>query len=166
VLDLRVVSYDHPDPVALTELAQSFYVQIYGGPDDTPFTVEEFAPPNGAFLVGYLDGRPAAMGGWRFSEAARVMLGYPDRVVELKRMYVVPASRRRGHARAVLTHLERTAAAAGAGRMVLETGEPQPEAITLYRSSGYLTIPAFGHYADSPHSVHLGKRLDNAAAAR
>ena len=59
----------------------------------------------------------------------------------------------------MLAHLERTAAAAGAGRIVLETGAPQPDAVALYRSSGYEPIPAFGHYADSPLSVPLGKRL-------
>jgi hypothetical protein len=54
---------------------------------------------------------------------------------------------------------ERTAASAGASRMVLETGAPQPEAVALYRSSGYSPIPAFGLYADSKHSIHLGKKL-------
>ena len=41
-LDLRPTPYDHPDVVALTALAQEFYVDIYGGPDRTPFTAEEF----------------------------------------------------------------------------------------------------------------------------
>jgi GNAT superfamily N-acetyltransferase len=138
----------------------------YGGPDATPVDRDEFSPPTGHFVVLYEAGRPVAMGGWRFSEEARAVLGYPDRVVELKRMYVIPASRGRGHARTVLAHLEQTAAAAGAGRMVLETGGAQPEGVALYRSSGYESIPAFGHYADSPHSIHLGKKLDNAALAR
>jgi ribosomal protein S18 acetylase RimI-like enzyme len=62
-------------------------------------------------------------------------------------------------ARKVLNHLEATAAAAGADWMVLETGSPQPEAVALYRSSGYQPIPAFGHYATSARSIHLGKRL-------
>jgi len=43
--------------------------------------------------------------------------------------------------------------------MVLETGAPQPEAVALYRSSGYVPIPPFGHYAGSPLSVCLGKPL-------
>jgi hypothetical protein len=41
--------------------------------------------------------------------------------------------------------------------VILETGSPQPEAIALYRSAGYTEIPAFGCYAGSPHSMHLGK---------
>jgi hypothetical protein len=32
----------------------------------------------------------------------------------------------------------------------------------MYRSAGYDDIPAFGYYADSELSVHLGKVLDSA----
>ena len=48
--------------------------------------------------------------------------------------------RGRGHARAVLAELERSAAAAGRRRTVLETGTRQPEAIALYTSSGYVPM--------------------------
>ena len=155
--DLRQVDYHDTDAQLLIDEVQQEYVRRYGFPDSTPVDRDEFSPPNGHFVVLYEAGRPVAMGGWRFSEEARVALGDPGRVVELKRMYVIPASRGRGHARTVLAHLEQTAAAAGAGRMVLETGAPQPEAVALYRSSGYAPIPAFGHYADSPQAIHLGK---------
>ena len=64
-------------------------------------------------------------------------------------MYVVPAARGLGLARAMLAHLEDTARAAGAEVMVLETGIRQPEAIALYESSGYLPIPGFGFYKDA-----------------
>ena len=43
--------------------------------------------------------------------------------------------------------------------MILETGLPQPEALGLYRTSGYQDVAPFGHYADSPLSVPLGKQL-------
>ena len=156
MLELRVVSYDHPDPVALTVLAQGFYVQIYGGPDDTPFTVEEFAPPKGAFLIGYLDGQPAAMGGWRFSRAA---VAGAVRPAEIKRMFVREELRGRGLAREILTALELGAQDAGADWMILETGRPQLAAVAFYRACGYAAIDRFGHYADSPDALHLGKPL-------
>jgi GNAT superfamily N-acetyltransferase len=157
--DLRQVDYHDSDAQLLIDEVQQEYVVRYGGPDGTPVDRDEFSPPNGHFIILYEAGRPVAMGGWRFSEEARLTLGYPERVVELKRMYVIPTARGRGHARTVLAHLERIAAAAGAGRMVLETGGAQPEAVALYLSSGYSPVPAFGHYADSPQSIHLGKRL-------
>ena len=155
----RQVGYHDADAQLLTDQVQQEYVQRYGGPDGTSIDRDEFSPPNGHFLVRYEDGRPVAMGGWRFSEQARAELRLGGPVVELKRMCVVPASRGRGHARGVLRDLEQTAAAAGATWMVLETGLMQPEAVALYESSGYEPVSAFGHYADSPHSIHLGKRL-------
>ena len=159
--DLRQVDYQDPDARLLIDEVQQEYVQRYGGPDGTPVHRDEFRPPNGLFIVLYEAGRPVAMGGWRFNEDARVVLDDPSRVVELKRMYVVPTRRGRGHARTMLAHLEHTAVLAGAGQMVLETGDAQPEAVALYRSSGYVPVPAFGHYADSEQSIHLGKRLSN-----
>lgn len=94
---------------------------------------------------------------WRL-EADRD-LGLRDGDVEVKRMFVVATERGRGYARRVLGELERTAAAAGGRRMVLETGARQPEALGLYTSAGYLPISGFGAYRCSPHSRHLGKPL-------
>ena len=147
---IDVTSYDHPDAVALIAEVQQEYVVRYGGQDATPVDPAEFVPPRGLFLVAYVDGVPAACGGWRAHETD----------VELKRMYVAPAFRGRGLARAVLTALERTAAEAGYRRVILETGQRQPEAIALYRSSGYEPVPSFGHYAEAPEAVHLGKAVD------
>ena len=59
----------------------------------------------------------------------------------------------------MLAHLEDTAQAAGAEVMVLETGARQPEAIALYESSGYLPIPGFGFYKDSPISRCMARSL-------
>lgn len=42
---------------------------------------------------------------------------------------------------------------------MLETGQAQPEAIALYRSTGYYDIAGFGHYCASEQSVHLGRPL-------
>jgi GNAT superfamily N-acetyltransferase len=156
-LDLRPTSYDHPDVVALTALAQEFYVEIYGGPDRTPFTAEEFSAPHGGFLVGYLGNRPVAMGGWRISPYAPP--AGARRAAEIKRMFAHPEARGHGHARALLHALEDGALAAGADWMVLETGRPQTAAIAFYRANGYLDIEPFGFYAAEPDVVSLGKRL-------
>lgn len=156
-LDLRPVAYLHEDGRQLVEQVQAYYGEIYGGPDTAPMDDQQFAPPDGAFFLGYADGVAVAMGGWRFIR--RLPGVAAERPVEIKRMYVVKEQRGRGYARAVLRHLEQTAQAAGADAVVLETGEVQADAVTLYRSSGYVDIPHFGHYADSPLAVHLGKFL-------
>ena len=124
----------------------------YGDDGDTsPIDATEFIAPNGLFVVVHDDEVPIGMGGWRrYGD---------DGVGELKRMYVRESARRRGVARVLLAHLERTAAEAGIRRLVLETGVAQPEAIALYRSAGYVDVPPFGHYAGHADSVHLGKDL-------
>ena len=156
-LDLRPTPYEHPDVVALTALAQEFYVDIYGGPDRTPFTAEEFSAPHGGFLVGYVGGHAVAMGGWRITPYASA--AGAQRAAEIKRMFTHPDVRGHGYARALLHALEADAVVAGADWMVLETGRPQTAAIAFYRASGYVDIDPFGFYADEPDVVSLGKRL-------
>lgn len=146
---IAVVAYDEPDAARLIAELQQEYRVRYGGPDGTPVTPAEFAPPEGLFLVGYRDGTPVACGGWRSRGTD----------AEAKRMYVTRDARRGGLARAVLAELEATALAAGHRRMILETGTEQPEAVAFYRSAGYTAIAPFGHYVSSPRSIHLGKLL-------
>lgn len=160
-MDLVRVGYGHPDAMLLIAEVQAEYVLRYGGPDDTPLDPLMFEPPDGSFFVGYLDldgrRRPAASGAWRRHDDVEVF--GTRRTAEVKRRYVVPTARARGLARAVLAHLERTAADAGAEAMILETGTAQPEAMALYESSGYQPIPSFGHYAWSPSNRCYGKPL-------
>lgn len=156
-MELRATSFDHPDAVKLTEEVQQEYVDRYGSPDEGPIDTAEFAAPRGFFLVGYDEGVPVACGGWRAHEQPPAGLRHGD--AEVKRMFVVKSARGRGFARAVLAELERTAAAAGHRRMVLETGRKQPEAIALYRSAGYTDVPGFGYYAGDELSVYLAKDL-------
>lgn len=149
-IEVRPARLDDPLAVPLIEAVQREYVVRYGGPDETPTDPAEFVPPRGVFLVAWLDGLPAGCGGWRAAG---------DGSVEVKRMFTADTARGKGIARAVLAELERTAAAAGHTRVVLETGSKQPEALALYVSSGYGPIAPFGHYADAPGAVHLGKSL-------
>ena len=151
---IDVLAYDHPDAGPLIAELQQYFVVRYGEEDMTPVDPADFAPPRGLFLIAYLDGRAVGCGGWRVHD------GPEGPEAELKRMYVSPAGRGRGVARAVLAELERTAAQAGYPRMVLETGTKQPEALALYRSAGYAEVPRFGYYADEPSAVHLGKILE------
>jgi GNAT superfamily N-acetyltransferase len=156
VLELRPTSFDHPDAVQLIAEVQQVYVERYGGEDATVIDPREFDAPGGLFVVGYVGGEPVACGGWRKRNAGESD-ALRDGDAEVKRMYVATAHRGKGYARAVLAELERTAAAAGLQRVVLETGTEQPEAIALYTSAGYTPMPAFGTYADSPTSRYFAK---------
>jgi len=148
-MDLRVMPFDHPDSAKLIDEVQQEYVVRYGDEDQTPVEPAEFAPPHGLFFVGYVGEEPVACGGWRARENPAG--------AEIKRMFVVKSARGKGFAREVLAELERSAAQAGHRRMVLETGLNQPEAMALYRSSGYAEIPQFGVYKGTALSVCFAK---------
>ncbi|HJQ01206.1 MAG TPA: GNAT family N-acetyltransferase [Jatrophihabitans sp.] len=158
-LRIREVGYDHPDAALLIAEVQAEYVLRYGGPDDSPVDPAQFSAANGLFAVGYQDRRPVVMGGWRLRDPDDPHTGWAAPAAEIKRMYVVAAARGAGFARQMLAFLERTAGTRGARWLLLETGSKQPEAIALYRSAGYQDVPPFGHYAEAPLAVHLGKQV-------
>jgi GNAT superfamily N-acetyltransferase len=149
-LDIREEPYDGPAAQELVSEVQLEYVGRYGSPDETPVNASEFTPPDGRFVVADVDTIPVATGGLRRFDA---------KTVEVKRMYVRPAYRGRGLSRLVLAHLESLATEMGAHRVVLETGDRQPEAMRLYETSGYERVEPFGHYRCSPESAHFGKTL-------
>jgi GNAT superfamily N-acetyltransferase len=103
------------------------------------------------FVVGRLDGRPVACGATR---------RLADDVAEIKRMYVTPPARGRGLSKQILAALEDDARRAGVTRLLLETGDRQPEAISLYKSAGYEPVAPYGEFKDSPQSRCFEKRLD------
>lgn len=146
-VQLRTVTFAHPDAIRLNDSVQLEYAERYGDEGDvTPLDATMFEPPRGRYLIAYDEhGTALATGGWRSLDKNEE--GYEDGDAELKRMYVTPQARGLGLARRILAALEDDARAAGRVRMVLETGTKQPEAIALYLSSGYaLAEVKFGHY--------------------
>ncbi|MFE9457553.1 GNAT family N-acetyltransferase [Streptomyces californicus] len=152
-------AFDHPDAVKLNDQVQLEYAERYGDEGDvTPLDPTMFTPPHGLYLIAYDEReRPVATGGWRTQN--RNDQGYGDGDAEIKRMFVIPEGRGRGLARRMLAALEEDALAAGRVRMVLETGDQQPEAVALYTSSGYAVCEKFGHYREYESSICMAKPL-------
>ncbi|MDQ8706774.1 GNAT family N-acetyltransferase [Streptomyces sp. LHD-70] len=159
-MDIRPTPYDHPDAIKLSNEVLREYAQRYGEEegDATPLDPSMFQPPHGLFLLAYdaLD-RPVATGGWRTQDANDE--GYSDGDAEIKRMYVIEQARGQGLARRILALLEADARATGRTRMVLETGDQQPEAIALYASEGYTFCAKFGYYRHYDASRCMAKPL-------
>jgi GNAT superfamily N-acetyltransferase len=124
----------------------------YGSGDATPVAGIEFDPPDGGFLVAYLDGQPVACGAWRSH-------GHSADVAEVKRVFVRAQARRQGLAKQIMAALEDDARDRGRKRIVLETGTSQPEAMALYQALGYECIPNFGYYKDEPGARCFAKTL-------
>jgi GNAT superfamily N-acetyltransferase len=114
--------------------------ELSGGPSAEP---RDFAPPGGAFVVGYVDDVAVCGGGVK-------ALG--DGVAEIKRMYVVPEFRGRGVARALIDALESAASELGHHVMRLDsTRATWP----IYERAGYHLVP---DYNDNPHADVWGEK--------
>ncbi|MBK6724746.1 MAG: GNAT family N-acetyltransferase [Acidobacteria bacterium] len=106
-------------------------------------------------VVAYVNDEPIGCGAFkRFS----------DTEAEIKRMFVKPESRGQRIAANILTELESWAQENQFTACVLETGFKQPEAIALYKRSGYTVIPNYGQYSDVSASVCMRKGLNAAVA--
>ena len=102
-------------------------------------------------VVAYENERPRACG---------AIKEYGADAMEVKRMYVAPESRKKGFAIQILSELEKWAVELGCGKCILETGKRQPEAIALYKKTGYSVISNYGPYVGMSNSVCFEKRLN------
>ena len=96
----------------------------------------EVRPPRGAFVLAYLRGEAIGCGAVKHQ---------PDDVTDIKRMWVAESARGLGVGRRLLEHLEHLAREHGSSEARLETSDVLPEAIALYRSSGYVEVPPFNN---------------------
>jgi GNAT superfamily N-acetyltransferase len=105
-------------------------------------------------LVAEIDGEPAGCATLR---AARP--GSPEDSAEVKKLYVQDTARGAGVGRALLAALEDDARGRGLTRIILQTGIRQPEAISLYLSTGYRVIEPFPPHRSSLVSLCFAKDL-------
>ena len=149
---LEIVESDPaaPEAAALIAALDAELHRRYTGIEIHSIHASEFGGAGGVFLLGRAGGKAVACG------AIRPM---GNGVCELKRMYLDPAHRRRGYARAVLRALEGAALARGWRTVRLETGIHQPEAMALYESEGYRAIPQYADYGSDPRSRYYEKLL-------
>jgi GNAT superfamily N-acetyltransferase len=149
-LTLRSVAYDAP---AVRELVAAMLFDLnerYAPGAFPPVDPVVYAPPWGDFVV-------AAAGTLAVGCAGFVRVD--EGMAELRRMFVRSEWRRRGVASLLLRDVEERAWASGYAAMRLETGQRQPEALALFRRSGYREIPRFPPHCDDTSSVCMAKEL-------
>lgn len=128
------------------EIAEIYDGQDLDGPEMPKAGPAELGPPHGAFLVGYLEGRPVCCGGLK---------RLPDGACEIKRMFVVPEARGRGVARALLVALEARARELGYEVARLDTGPRQERSRRMYERAGYAPI---GNFNANPVASFWGEK--------
>ena len=132
----------------LAAMEQEMFVLYDMSEMPMPASTEDLEPvAGGAFVVGWEDGRAVAGGALKRLEPG---------VAEIKRMYVLPEARRRGHARRLLAALEDTARVLGYERVRLDTGARQPHARALYESAGFQPIL---DYNDNPKAAYWAEKV-------
>ncbi|MGY2048203.1 bifunctional helix-turn-helix transcriptional regulator/GNAT family N-acetyltransferase [Methylobacterium sp. JK268] len=95
--------------------------------------------PRGVFLVALSDGLPLGCVGLK---------GQGGEAGEIKRLWVSPEARGLGLARRLMEEAEAAARALGMRVLRLDTNSALPEAVQLYRRTGWVEIPRFN---DDPY---------------
>jgi DNA-binding MarR family transcriptional regulator/GNAT superfamily N-acetyltransferase len=145
MVEIRVVDPDHADAKhCLREYFSELDRRFNGGFDpegSLPADADDMRPPAGLFLLATLHGEPVGCGALKF---------HSDQPTELKRMWVSAAVRGLGVGRRLLEELEKQTVDHGSRTIRLETNRALPEAVGMYRSSGYREVDAFNdeRYAD------------------
>lgn len=151
-IEIRTVSPTDPDA---TRCVRAYFAELdrrseSGFDPSAGISAEpdELTPPAGSFLIAYVRDEPAGCGAVKH---------HPGAASELKRMWVTESARGLGIGRRLLTELEARAIRSGATVARLETNRALVEAIAMYRSAGYVEVPAFN---DEPFAHHwFEKRL-------
>lgn len=112
---------------------------------------EVFTPPAGVFLVAVDEDGDVGCGGIR-----RVADGEAGIRYEVKHLFLREAARGKGWGRTLLDALETYAREWGAAELVLDTHHSLEAAAGLYRSSGFVEIPAFN---DNPNATRWYRKV-------
>jgi DNA-binding MarR family transcriptional regulator/GNAT superfamily N-acetyltransferase len=102
----------------------------------------EVRPPAGEFFVAYL---------YREAIGCGAVKHHGDAPTEIKRMWISPSARGLGLGRRLLEKLEACALASGARVGRIETSAVLTEALALYRSAGWVEVPAFNEEPFADH---------------
>ncbi|PDT80974.1 GNAT family N-acetyltransferase [Sinorhizobium sp. BJ1] len=139
-----------PAILRLLELSDAYAASLYPAESNHMVDLSTLERPGVSFFVARGNGEIVGC-------CALVDAG--DGTAEIKRMFVDPQARGLKVGKQLLAVLEAKAERLGLTAIRLETGIYQPEAIGLYRSSGYVERPPFGGYLPDPLSLFLEKAL-------
>jgi GNAT superfamily N-acetyltransferase len=160
VITIERVSWDDPRSVVLRARMDDEMHERYGasnGDEDPAITAERSRalsvdPSTVVASVLALDESGDAVG--------HIAIRRLGDEVELKRLIVLTSARGKGAATALLDECERIGRELGAPRLILQTGDKQPDAVALYEKTGWSPIPVYAPYAATmPWSFCFEKAL-------
>ncbi len=160
MITIERVSWDDPRSVVLRARMDDEMHERYGssnGDEDPAITAERSRalsvdPSTVVASVLALDESGEAVG--------HIAIRRLGDEVELKRLIVLTSARGKGAATALLEECERIGRELGTPRLILQTGDKQPDAVALYEKTGWSPIPVYAPYAATmPWSFCFEKAL-------
>lgn len=149
MIDVKQVNRTDADFKRLIILLDFDLSERYGD-FQNEYNKHNFITDEDTVVVAYYDGVAVACGCYK---------KFNHDTVEIKRMFVEKEYRRKGISKQILMELENRAKKEGYKKAILETGKNQPEAISLYYSTGYKKIDNYGQYKDIENSICMLKEL-------
>ncbi len=151
------VRIDEPTSAAVQDCFEAYFAELdarfesgFDSGQSISAEADELTEPRGLVLVARLRDEPIGCGALKL---------HGSDPAEIKRMWVASTARGLGLGRRLLRELEERARHRGATRARLETNRALTEAISLYRSAGYMEVAAFN---EEPYADHwFEKRLDS-----
>ncbi|PWR25644.1 GNAT family N-acetyltransferase [Zavarzinia aquatilis] len=147
---ISVEAPDQPDVIPLIRALDAFHSELYPAESNHFLDIEAMKSERVTFVVVRLEGMAVGCGA-----LARDPAGF----AEIKRMYLAPAARGRGLGRHLLQFLLSCADDEGLTPVRLETGIHNAEALSLYRSLGFIERGPFGAYGVDPNSVFMERKV-------
>lgn len=154
---IAVTAADHPQVVALLDELDVYLAGLYPPEANHILDVQALLQPDVHFIAAWEQGRAVGCGAVRRMPGEAATGGAP--YGEVKRMFVHPDARGRRLGERLIETLEAALRAQGVAHALLETGEAQVAAVTLYERMGYRRRGAFGGYPDNGLSLFYEKRL-------
>ena len=157
-IEIRRIEYGTPAAAALLEQMDAEMGELYANIRETR------DPAMGALVTAALEVHPdemvATVGAFDGDElVGHAALRPFEDALEVKRVIVRADHRGQGISKQLMLELEAIARERGVASLILQTGNLQTEAITLYERIGYVPIDRFGAYAPVPFFLCFGKTL-------
>lgn len=150
-MHIALESVDQPDVILLIDALDAYQTSLYPAESNHLLDIASLKLANVLFAVARESAGSTAIGC-----GAVVLMGDYG---ELKRMYINPAQRGRGIAKAIMQFLEQEIARCQCSNLRLETGIHQAEALGLYERAGYVRRGPYGDYPYDPLSVFMQKKI-------
>ncbi len=149
-VEIKLEPPRQPEILRLMDMSNAYMASLYPAESNHMVDIEALEKPTASFFVARNEGQIVGC-------CALVEAG--DGTAEIKRMFVDPQARGLSIGKLMMQALISRGQGRGLSAIRLETGISQPEAIGLYRKSGFVEIEAFPPYNPDPLSMFMELKL-------